>query len=337
MKILVTGGAGYIGSHVCMELNLEGMDVVVIDNLSNSHIDNLKEVEKYTQKKILFYKGDIRNRNLLECIFEDHNINAVVHLAAKKSITESLIIPTEYYDNNISGLLTLLEIMESHGCQNMYFSSSASVYGVQAKNPITEEFIPGKCSNAYARGKLMAEEILNDAYQSDQTWNITVFRYFNPIGAHSSGVIGEEFNDNSTNIMPHIIQVASRQKEKLDIFGIDYPTKDGTGVRDYIHVEDLACAHVHALKKFNGTSGFRLFNLGTGQGHSVLELIHTFEKVTEQKVPYVIKERRSGDISCCYCNTDKALEELEWKAKYSLEDMCKTAWSWHTRQLKKDE
>ncbi len=337
MKVLITGGSGYIGSHICMELLLEGMDAVVIDNLTNAHIDNLREIEEYTGKKIAFYEGDVRDRKLLDQIFQEHEIDAVIHLAAKKSISESVKFPVDYYDNNISGTLQLLETMRLSGCRTMYFSSSASVYGPQEKNPITEEFTVGGCTNAYARSKLMAEEMLEDLYQSDASWNITVFRYFNPIGAHHSGVIGEEPNELSTNLMPCLIQAVSGQRDDLKVYGNDYPTPDGTGVRDYIHVVDLAKAHVCALRNLEGKTGYRIYNLGTGTGYSVLELIHTFEKVTGLNVPYGIAERRPGDLASCYCSSEKARKELGWETYYDLEDMCRTTWKWHKNLLRREK
>lgn len=331
MTVLVTGGAGYIGSHTCMELIDAGYDVVVIDNLSNSSVEPLKRIENFTGKQILFYHGDIRCRDDIEIIFRENKIDAVIHFAAVKSISESVAKPLKYYENNILGTINLLHSMENAGCRTLVFSSSASVYGIPAVNPIREEFPIGECTNAYARTKVMAEQILKDFSEAQDSWNIIVFRYFNPIGAHPSGVIGEEVRGVPSNLIPYITQVASGNLKELRVFGDDYPTPDGTGVRDYIHVADLARAHVECLKCLEGESGYHVYNLGTGQGSSVLQMLRLFEKVTGKEIPYRIEGRRSGDVAECYCDASKAREQLGWEVRYSLEDMCRHAWMWQKK------
>lgn len=328
MNILVTGGAGYIGSHTCLELLEGGHQVVVVDNLSNASADSLKSVEKYTGKTIKFYEGDVRDQQLMDKVFKENTIEGVIHFAALKAVGESTQKPLEYYENNVQGTLGLLKTMKENGCKTIVFSSSATVYGSPESNPITEEFPTGGCTNPYGNTKFMMEEILKDLYKSDNQWNVVLFRYFNPIGAHPSGVIGERPNGIPNNLMPYITQVVSGQLEILSVFGDDYDTVDGTGVRDYIHVVDLAEAHVKALEVLEGKTGLKIYNLGTGRGTSVLELVKAFEKANNCKVPYQIKERRPGDIAQCYCNADKAKAELGWEAKRNIEDMCRDSWNW---------
>lgn len=328
MNILVTGGAGYIGSHTCLELLEGGHQVVVVDNLSNASADSLERVEKYTGKTIKFYQGDVRDQQLMDKVFKENTIEGVIHFAALKAVGESTQKPLEYYENNVQGTLGLLKTMKENGCKTIVFSSSATVYGSPKSNPITEEFPTGGCTNPYGNTKFMMEEILKDLYKSDNQWNVVLFRYFNPIGAHPSGVIGERPNGIPNNLMPYITQVVSGQLEILSVFGDDYDTVDGTGVRDYIHVVDLADAHVKALEVLEGKTGLKIYNLGTGRGTSVLELVKAFEKANNCKVPYQIKERRPGDIAQCYCNADKAKEELGWEAKRNIEDMCRDSWNW---------
>lgn len=328
MNILVTGGAGYIGSHTCLELLEGGHQVVVVDNLSNASAESLKSVENYTGKTIRFYEGDVRNQKLLDKVFKENTIDGVIHFAALKAVGESTRKPLEYYENNVQGTLALLKKMNENNCKTIVFSSSATVYGSPKSNPITEEFPTGGCTNPYGNTKFMMEEILKDLYKSDNQWNVVLFRYFNPIGAHPSGVIGERPNGIPNNLMPYITQVVSGQLEILSVFGDDYNTVDGTGVRDYIHVVDLADAHVKAIEVLEGKTGLNIYNLGTGKGTSVLQLITAFEKANDCKVPYQIKERRPGDIAQCYCNADKAKAELGWEAKRNIEDMCRDSWNW---------
>lgn len=328
MSILVTGGAGYIGSHVCMELLSAGEDVVVVDNLSNSSADSIKRIEEYTAKKITFIEGDVRDNSILCRVFENNEIDAVMHFAALKAVGESVREPLAYYENNVAGTITLLRIMEEFNCFNLVFSSSATVYGDPEKVPITEEASTGGCTNPYGKTKFMMEEILRDIQAAKPEWNITLLRYFNPIGAHPSGVIGENPNGTPNNLMPYITKVACGVQPCLFVFGNDYPTPDGTGIRDYIHVVDLAKAHVMALKKLRGQAGLHIFNLGTGRGVSVLELVRTFEHVNKIKIPYVISGRRAGDIAECFCDASKAQAELGWRAELSVEDMCRDAWNW---------
>lgn len=331
MSILVTGGAGYIGSHVCMELLSAGEDVVVVDNLSNSSADSIKRIEEYTGKKISFIEGDVHDICILRWAFENDEIDAVMHFAALKAVGESVKEPLAYYENNVAGTITLLRIMEEFSCFNLVFSSSATVYGDPEKVPITEDASIGGCTNPYGKTKFMMEEILRDIQTAKPEWNITLLRYFNPIGAHPSGVIGEAPNGTPNNLMPYITKVACGVQPCLFVFGNDYPTPDGTGIRDYIHVVDLARAHVMALKKFSGKAGLHIFNLGTGHGVSVIELVHTFERVNKIKIPYVISGRRDGDIAECFCDASKAQAELGWQAELSVEDMCRDAWNWEKK------
>ena len=327
--ILVTGGAGYIGSHTAVELLETGYNVVVVDNLSNSSAESLKRVEKITGKKLDFYEIDILEKEQLSKVFDSHDIHAVIHFAGLKAVGESTEIPLKYYHNNITGTLILLELMKKYNVKNFVFSSSATVYGEPATNPITEEF-PTSTTNPYGSTKLFIEEILKDLYKSDNTWNIALLRYFNPVGAHASGKIGEDPNDIPNNLMPYISQVAIGKLEQVLIFGNDYPTPDGTGVRDYIHVADLARGHMAALLKLDKACGLVIYNLGTGQGYSVLELINAFEKAAQKKVPHKIVDRRPGDIAACYTDPSKAAKELNFKTKFGINEMVKDAWNWQT-------
>ncbi|MBZ4646716.1 MAG: galE [Clostridia bacterium] len=327
MSILVTGGAGYIGSHTCVELLNAGYDIVVVDNFSNSKPEALKRVKEITGKDFRFYEVDILDKKELEKVFSENDIEAVIHFAGLKAVGESVEIPLKYYHNNITGTLVLCEVMKKYGVKKMVFSSSATVYGNPKSVPITEDF-PLGATNPYGRTKLMIEEILRDVYISDNDWSIALLRYFNPIGTHESGRIGEDPNGIPNNLMPYITQVAVGKREKLYVFGNDYDTHDGTGVRDYIHVVDLAKGHLKALEKIMSTKGIDAYNLGTGVGYSVLDVVKNFEKVTGQKIPYVITDRRPGDIDKCYADPTKAYKELGWKAEKSLEDMCRDSWNW---------
>lgn len=334
MAILLTGGAGFIGSHTCMELIEKKYDVIVIDNLSNSTAESLRSIESYTGRTVKFYEGDIRDDRLTERIFSEHKIGAVMHFAGLKAVGESSKNPLEYYMNNVGGTLSLLETMKKHECRSLIFSSSATVYGDVSVMPITEDCPVGECTNPYGRTKRMIEQIFEDLCAADDAWNVTLLRYFNPIGAHPSGVIGELPNGVPNNLMPYITQVAAVKREVLNVFGDDYPTSDGTGVRDYIHVTDLAKAHLAALERLSEKNGVHVYNLGTGRGVSVLQLVHTFEDVTGVKIPYIVTERRSGDIAECYCDASKAAEELGWKTRYDINDMCRDAWNWQQHLMK---
>nr|WP_296007699.1 UDP-glucose 4-epimerase GalE [uncultured Blautia sp.] len=331
MAILVTGGAGYIGSHTVIELQNAGYDVVVLDNLSNSNPVSLERVEKITGKKVPFYKADILDRDALNEIFEKESIDSCIHFAGLKAVGESVAKPWEYYENNIAGTLTLVDVMRKHNVKNMIFSSSATVYGDPAFVPITEECPKGQCTNPYGWTKSMLEQILSDIQKADPEWNIVLLRYFNPIGAHKSGTIGENPNGIPNNLMPYVTQVAVGKLKELGVFGNDYDTPDGTGVRDYIHVVDLARGHVMALKKLQGNAGLNIYNLGTGNGYSVLDLVNNFQEATGVKVPYSIKPRRPGDIATCYASADKAYEELGWKAEFGIKEMCEDAWRWQSQ------
>ncbi len=329
MSILVTGGAGYIGTHTLAELLENGYDVVVMDNFSNSSPKAIAAVEEMTGKKIPFYRADISSREDLEKIFtENPGIREVINFASLKAVGESVEKPWEYYNNNIGGTLTLLDVMRKHGAKNFVFSSSATVYGDPASVPITEECPKGTCTNPYGWTKWMLEQILVDMQKADPEWNMVILRYFNPIGAHPSGKIGENPNGRPNNLMPYISQVAVGKLPELGVFGNDYDTPDGTGVRDYIHVVDLARAHVKAIDKLRTNPGCFICNLGTGRGYSVLELLRTFEKVNGLKVPYSIKPRRAGDIAECYASPQKAKEELGWEAEFGVEEMCRDTWNW---------
>ena len=330
MKILVTGGAGYIGSHTCVELLNEGYEVVVLDNLYNSSRECLKRIEEITGKKVPFYKEDVLDRKALEKVFEKEKIDSVIHFAGLKAVGESVEKPWEYYENNISGTLTLVDVMRKHGCKNIIFSSSATVYGNPAQIPITEECPKGECTNPYGWTKSMLEQILSDIQKADPEWNVILLRYFNPIGAHKSGLIGENPNGVPNNLMPYITQVAVGKLKELGVFGNDYDTPDGTGVRDYIHVVDLARGHVKALQKIEEKAGLAVYNLGTGRGYSVLEIVKNFEEATGIHIPYSIKPRRAGDIAVCYSNAEKAERELGWKAEYGIREMCADSWRWQS-------
>ena len=327
MKILVTGGAGYIGSHTCVELLNEGYDVVVLDNLSNSSEASLTRVQDITGKSLVFYKADLLNKADIQAVFKAHRIEAVIHFAGLKAVGESVMMPLNYFHNNITGTLNLLEVMTTFKVNNIVFSSSATVYGDPASLPIKEHF-PLSATNPYGRTKLMIEEILQDLYRSDNTWNIALLRYFNPVGAHKSGKIGEDPFGIPNNLVPYISQVAIGSLSELSVFGDDYDTPDGTGVRDYIHVVDLALGHIKTLPKLLTRPGVVIYNLGTGQGYSVLEMIKGFETHSQKKIPYKITDRRPGDISACWADPTKAREELGWAAEKTLDDMCKDTWNW---------
>ncbi len=328
--ILVTGGAGYIGSHTCVELLEKGHDLVVVDNLENANPKSLQVVEKLTGKKITFYQTDILDEAGLDAIFSQHDISAVIHFAGLKAVGESTQIPLKYFTTNISGTLTLLRVMAKYQCKNIIFSSSATVYGDPHKVPITEDF-PLSVTNPYGRTKLMVEEILKDLYQSDKSWNIVILRYFNPIGAHQSGELGEDPTGIPNNLVPYVTQVAVGRLERIGVFGDDYDTPDGTGVRDYIHVVDLAKGHVAALQKLVPNSGLSIYNLGTGNGYSVLDIVKTMSEVVGKAIPYQIQPRRAGDIAVCYADSNKAKEDLGWQAKYDIRRMCQDHWRWQSK------
>ncbi|MEK0398732.1 UDP-glucose 4-epimerase GalE [Tetragenococcus halophilus] len=327
MKVLVTGGLGYIGSHTCVELLQNNYEVIVIDNLSNSEVSVITRIEKITNKKITFYKGDLLNKFDIQQVFQQNEIDAVLHFAASKSVNESVKNPVKYYKNNISSMVNLLEVMEDFNVKKFIFSSSAAVYGSTTQQPISE-LVDTQAMNPYGQTKVIGEDFLNDLYISDNEWSIVVLRYFNPIGAHESGLLGEQPNGTPNNLMPLITQVASKKRRLLYVFGNDYNTTDGTGVRDYIHVVDLAKGHVSAVQKLLLTHGLHTYNLGTGEGYSVLEIINTFEKVNNVNIHYEIVDRRAGDPAVCFANPAKAKEELEWSAERTLEDMCRDSWQW---------
>lgn len=328
MKILVTGGAGYIGSHTCVELLNNDYELVILDNFSNSSKDVLDNIKKITNKDFTFYEGDMIDKNLLQTIFNENEIEAVIDFAAFKAVGESVSKPVAYYQNNVSTILNLLTIMQEHNVKKLVFSSSATVYGNPASVPITEDFPIGNTTNPYGTSKLMVEQILKDLYNSDNSWDIAILRYFNPVGAHESGLIGEAPIGKPNNLMPFITKVAKGELPKLMVFGNDYNTVDGTGVRDYIHVVDLAIGHIKALEKLNKENkGLFIYNLGTGTGYSVLQLIETFERVNNIKIDYEITDRRPGDIDSCYSDPTKSKNELNFQTKKSLDDMCKDAWN----------
>lgn len=329
MTILVTGGTGYIGSHTTVELLNKGYDVVIMDNLSNSNIEVLNRIFMITGKRVKFYQCDMRDKEADRKIFSENKIDAVIHFAGLKAVGESVSIPLKYYDNNITGTITLLEVMKEYNCKNILFSSSATVYGIPKKLPLDEE-CPLSTTNPYGSTKLMLENIMQDLYTSDNSWNIILLRYFNPVGAHSSGLIGEDPKGIPNNLMPYVAQVATGKLDYIRVYGDDYSTHDGTGVRDYIHVVDLALGHIAAIEKCTNP-GVHIYNLGTGKGYSVLDMIHAFEKACGKKLPYKIVGRRPGDVSSCYACADKAREELNWSAKYDLEDMCKDQWNWQKK------
>ena len=342
MNILVTGGVGFIGSHTLIELYKAGHTAVVVDNLSNSNPVALKRVEEIvcaqrttlnSQYSIPFYRTDIRDREGLEKVFASHKFDACIHFAGLKAVGESVEKPWEYYENNIGGTLVLVDVMRKHGCKNIIFSSSATVYGDPVEIPITENCPKGQCTNPYGWTKSMLEQVLMDIRKADPEWNVVLLRYFNPVGAHPSGRIGENPNGIPNNLMPYITQVAVGKRKELGVFGNDYPTPDGTGVRDYIHVVDLATAHVSALKCFtdvltHSNNNTFIYNIGTGNGYSVLDMVNAFVRVNGVDVPYSIKPRRAGDIATCYCNPSKAKTELGWEAKYGIDDMVRDSWNW---------
>lgn len=328
MNILVTGGAGFIGSHTVVELLQAGHQVSVLDNLSNSSEKSLQRVEAITGRKVPFYKADILDRQALEEIFSGEKVDAVIHFAGLKAVGESVQKPWEYYENNIAGTLTLLDVMRKHNVKNIIFSSSATVYGNPAVIPITEECPKGQCTNPYGWTKSMLEQILSDIQHADPEWNVILLRYFNPIGAHKSGTMGENPNGIPNNLMPYITQVAVGKLPQLSVYGNDYDTPDGTGVRDYIHVVDLAVGHVKALKKIEEKAGLKIYNLGTGKGYSVLDIVKNFEEATGVKIPYVIKGRRAGDIAACYADASLAKAELGWEAQNGIREMCEDSWRW---------
>lgn len=333
MNILVTGGAGYIGSHTVLELLNENHNVIVVDNLSNSKREALNRVEEIAGRTLTFYETDLLDKEQLDKIFSKHTIDSVIHFAGFKAVGESVHKPLEYYHNNITGTLYLCEVMKKYGVLNLVFSSSCTVYGDPHEVPIKEDF-PRSATNPYGRTKLFIEDILNDLHISDNNWNIALLRYFNPVGAHKSGRIGEDPNDIPNNLMPYITQVAVGKLEKLSVFGDDYPTHDGTGVRDYIHVVDLALGHLKALEKLESHPGVVTYNLGTGQGYSVLDVVKAFEKASGKKVPYQITDRRPGDIASAFADPVKAEKELNWKARYNLVDMCEDSWRWQSQNPK---
>ncbi|WP_373032365.1 UDP-glucose 4-epimerase GalE [Sulfurovum sp.] len=328
--ILVTGGAGYIGSHTCVLLIEAGYEVVVFDNFSNSSKESLRRVEKIVGKSIPFVEGDIRSAEDMEKVFSSYDISAVIHFAGLKAVGESVEQPLRYYDNNIHGTLVLCEVMQKHGCKNIVFSSSATVYGDPHTTPITEDF-PLSATNPYGKTKLFVEEILRDLSFSDEAWSIALLRYFNPVGAHESGTIGEDPNGIPNNLMPFIAQTAVGKRDCLSIFGGDYDTHDGTGVRDYIHVVDLASGHLKALEYLTKHKGILTVNLGTGNGYSVLDMVKAFEKASGKKVPYKIVERRTGDVAKCFADPSYAKKVLGWEAKKSVEQMCEDSWRWQSQ------
>ncbi len=330
MSILVTGGAGYIGSHTCLELLKAGYEVTVVDNLCNSSEEAVKRVEKIAGKPVKFYQADILDREALNKIFDNEKIDSVIHFAGLKAVGESVAKPLEYYHNNITGTLILCDVMRNHGVKNIVFSSSATVYGDPAFVPITEECPKGQITNPYGQTKSMLEQILTDFHVADPEWNVVLLRYFNPIGAHESGLIGEDPKGIPNNLVPYIAQVAVGKLECLGVFGNDYPTHDGTGVRDYIHVVDLAVGHVKALKKIEEKAGVCIYNLGTGKGYSVLDVVKAYEKACGKEIKYEIKPRRPGDIATCYADASKAKKELGWEAERGIEEMCADSWRWQS-------
>jgi len=329
MAILVTGGAGYIGSHTCIELLEAGYEIIVVDNLMNSKEESLKRVQEISAKSLTFYKVDLIDKNALENVFKQHKIDSVIHFAGLKAVGESVSIPLHYYHNNITGTLVLCEVMQKFGVKDLVFSSSATVYGDPHTVPIKEDF-PLSATNPYGRTKLMIEEILSDLYKSDNSWNVAILRYFNPVGAHISGRIGEDPSGIPNNLVPYIAQVAVGKLKELNVFGNDYPTKDGTGVRDYIHVVDLAQGHLKALEKLKSNPGVVVYNLGTGCGYSVLEMANAFSKASAREIPYKVAARRPGDIAECYADPTKAKNELGWSANKGIEEMCIDSWRWQS-------
>ena len=331
MTVLVTGGMGYIGSHTCVELLEQGMDVVIIDNLVNSSAEAGKRIEQITGKAVTFYEFDVRNRKKLDEVFEAHDIECVIHFAGLKAVGESVKMPLEYYDNNLRSTITLCQSMKAHNVKKIIFSSSATVYSSDNEMPLYETSKTGNCTNPYGWTKYVCEQVLRDCVVSDPEWSVVLLRYFNPIGAHESGLIGEDPKGIPNNLMPFISQTAIGRRECLNVFGDDYDTPDGTGIRDYIHVVDLAKGHVAAISYMENHSGESVFNLGTGKGCSVLEVVHAFEKANNVKVPYRIAPRRPGDLAVCYCSPDKSAEVLGWRALRNIEDMCRDTWNWQTK------
>ena len=327
MKILVTGGTGYIGSHTCVELIKKGYDVVIFDNLFNSKIDVLDRIEKITGVRPQFYRADLLDEESMRPVFEEHRFDAVIHFAGLKAVGESVEKPLLYYENNIAGSVNLCKLMNEYGCKRLIFSSSATVYGDPEQIPITEECPKGQCTNPYGWTKSMLEQVFTDLQKADEEWSVVLLRYFNPIGAHESGLLGESPNGIPNNLMPYIMQVAVGKLPELGVFGDDYDTPDGTGVRDYIHVVDLARGHVNAVEKVTGTTGVNIYNLGTGNGYSVLDIVKAFEAANGIKIPYQIKPRRAGDVATCYADPTKAAKELGWKAEFDLQKMCEDSWN----------
>ncbi len=330
MAILVTGGAGYIGSHTCVDLLNAGFEVIILDNFSNSKPESLRRIKDITGKEFTFYEVDLLDRNGIVEVFSNNQIDAVIHFAALKAVGESVQIPIHYYHNNITGTLILCDVMQEYGVKNLVFSSSATVYGIPDRMPILEDF-PLGATNPYGKTKQMIEEILRDLYVSDSEWSIALLRYFNPIGAHESGRIGEDPNGVPNNLMPYITQVAVGKLPELQVFGKDYPTIDGTGVRDYIHVVDLAQGHLKALRKVIYSNGVEAYNLGTGTGYSVLEIVDAFEKASGKEISYKTGERRPGDVAVCFADATKARTELGWEAKKGIEEMCYDSWRWQVQ------
>lgn len=330
MKILVTGGAGYIGSHTCVELLNAGYDVVIVDNLDNSNRKAVDRIEQITGKEVTFYERDIRDREAMHEIFALEKPKCVIHFAGLKAVGESVQKPLEYYENNINGTLVMLDAMRKNGCKNIIFSSSATVYGDPAFIPITEECPKGSPTNPYGWTKSMLEQILTDLHTSDPEWNVILLRYFNPIGAHKSGLIGEDPKGIPNNLLPYVAQVAIGKLKCLGVFGNDYDTPDGTGVRDYIHVVDLAVGHVKAIDKIKEDPGVKIYNLGTGKGYSVLEIVKAYSKACGHEIPYEIKPRRAGDIATCYADASLARKELGWEAEYGIDEMCADSWRWQS-------
>ena len=331
MNVLVTGGAGYIGSHTCIELLESGYNVIVIDNLCNSNPKSLERVEQLTGRKVTFYEGDVRDEGLLRKIFATHEISSVIHFAGLKAVGESVSMPWKYYDNNLNSTLVLTKVMEEAGVKNIIFSSSATVYSGDNEMPLRETSKTGNCTNPYGWTKYMTEQILSGMAFADPEWRVCLLRYFNPIGAHASGTIGEDPRGIPNNLMPYITQVAVGRREKLSVYGNDYPTPDGTGVRDYIHVVDLSRGHVAAVRYNTAHTGCEVFNLGTGLGYSVLDMVHAFIDINRVPVPYKIVERRPGDIATCYADPAKSEKLLGWKAEHTLSDMCRDSWNWQSK------
>ena len=331
MAVLVTGGAGYIGSHTCVELINAGVDVVIVDNFYNCKKSSISRIRALVDRDFKYYECDIRDREGMDAIFKKEKIESVIHFAGLKAVGESVHKPLEYFDNNVNGTLVLLDVMRNNGCKKIVFSSSATVYGMNNVSPLTEDMTVGGVTNPYGRTKYMIECILQDLYVSDNEWSICLLRYFNPIGAHKSGTMGEDPNGIPNNLMPYITQVAIGKREKLNVWGNDYDTPDGTGVRDYIHVVDLALGHVKAVEKVEKEEGLFIYNLGTGKGYSVLDVVKAFEKASGVEIPYVIGPRRDGDIATCYSDPSKAFKELGWKAERDIEEMCEDSWRWQSQ------